>query len=422
MSGGLKQKIQLLSPQQTDAPLAECPPYGMTRYRPIKSLGSGGIAEVFLCEDQVLQRELAVKRLKQECAVDSVEERRFLREARIMAALPHPSIPIVYDLGRDEQGRPFFVTDVLKDGTYLVNVLSGLRRGVMEVERDFPLERLIRVMMLVCGAIEDAHKRGVIHRDIKPEHIYITGRNRVILLDWGLAKLSGDTWKARDELKSIAESNGASSHAARSWAADRLTSHGQRLGTPLYMSPEQVSDSPDLDHRTDIYSIGAVLYDCLVLDTLVSGRTVSEIFDRIVAGDVARPSDVSRRRDLTSDLERVCLKAVARDPAERYQTAGKLGEALRECQLNLLANFERDLDRAKRHFNFGMPAGASVTASRTGQAESSATDVQRRRRSLEEGLVNELALGNRPAPSMTNALTPIGRKGESSRKKKRASR
>lgn len=412
MSGGLKRKSKNLSVLDTDAPLAPCPPYGMSRYRPIKTLGSGGIAEVLLCEDQVLKRELAVKRLKRECAIDSVEERRFLREARIMAAVPHPSIPIVYDLGRDEQGRPFFVTDVLRDGVYLVNILSGLRRGQHEVEQEYPLERLLRIMMLVCGAIEDAHKLGVIHRDIKPEHIYITGRNRVILLDWGLARLASENWRARDE---------STGNSAEQTQAYRLTSHGQRLGTPLYMSPEQVSDSPTLDHRTDIYSIGAVLYDCLVLDTLVSGRTVSEVFDRIMAGDISRPSEVSRRHNLSAELERVCLKAVARDPADRYQTAGQLGEALRDCQLNLLASFERELDRVRGSFNFGAPAGSTNEGAESN--DTTAEAQRRRRRKLEEGIANELQLGNRKSRAPIDTLVPFGKKtGKPPAKKRQKTR
>lgn len=409
MSGGSNLTQPVLRVEQADEALPVALPQGMARYRPISKLGSGGIAEVLLCEDRLLKRELAVKRLKKKCGVGSVEERRFLREARIMAAIPHSSIPVVYDLGRDEEGRPFFVTDVLRDGVYLVNVLSGLRRGVMEIEHEFPLERLIRIMMLVCGAVEDAHKRGVIHRDIKPEHIYITGRNRVILLDWGLARLTGETTPC-----GTAAENDRSSMATPT----RLTCHGQRLGTPLYMSPEQVIDSPAIDYRTDIYSIGAVLYDCLVLDTLVSGRTVSEVFDRIVAGDVARPTDVSRRRDLSADLEQVCLKAVATDPKDRYETAGKLGEALRDCQLNLLAGFERDQDRSTPRFNFGAPAGASTNS--TSQEPSLENRAAQKRRRLEEGIARELLMGNRPVSPVSDSLVPFGRKTLPP-KKKRAS-
>jgi eukaryotic-like serine/threonine-protein kinase len=387
----------------------------MDRYKPLNVLGSGGNAEVILCRDQILGRELAVKRLKEECPIDSPTERRFLREARIMAALPHPAIPIVYDLGRDNEGRPFFVTDVLKDGIYLVNVLSGLRRGVMEIEYEYPLERLIRIMMLVCGAIEDAHKRGVIHRDIKPEHIFITGRNRVILLDWGLARLANEKWEPKGP-----EADHVSSNS--DLQANRLTVQGQLPGTPLYMSPEQVSDSPDLDHRTDIYSIGAVLYDCLVLDTLVSGRTVGEVFDCIMKGEVAKPTDVSKRRDLTAELERVCLKAVAKDPRDRYQTAGQLGEALRECQLTLLANFERDLDRSVPRFNFGAPAGSNNTpkppAKPTTNDSLSTSETNKRRRSLEAGICQEMLVGNRPNIDLSEAIVPFGRKPKLGRKKR----
>lgn len=425
MSGGSNLAQPALCIEQADEPLPVCLPQGLTRYQPLRKLGSGGIAEVLLCEDQVLKRILAVKRLKKSCPVGSVDERRFLREARIMAAISNPAIPIVYDLGRDEEGRPFFVTDVLQGGDYLVNVLSGLRRGVMEIEHQFPLERLIRIIMLVCGAIEDAHKRGVIHRDIKPEHIYITGRNRVILLDWGLAKLSGeikqtqsqDTCKPALSNQTVANNQAVvTNEQVVARPSNRLTCHGQRLGTPLYMSPEQVIDSPAIDHRTDIYSIGAVLYDCLVLDTLVSGRTVSEVFDQIVSGDVAKPIDVSRRRDLSADLQRVCLKAVARDPVERYQTAGQLGEALRECQLNMLASFERDLDRAGPRFNFGTPAGAAAAS--PGDLISRQDDALQKRRRLEAGLAQELLMGNRPVPGVADSLIPFGRKSRPDKKKR----
>jgi eukaryotic-like serine/threonine-protein kinase len=360
MQACLQPTTNHLSTVQTDKSLPAAVPSGSARYTQMEPLGSGGMAAVYLCQDEILNRRVAMKVLRDGGRPDGVEERRFLREARVLAALRHPSIPIIYDLGRDATGCPFIITDVLV-GTCLRSVLSGLRRGDAQVEYQFPLERLLRIMISVCEAVEFAHRHGVIHRDIKPEHIHIASGDRVTLLDWGLAKLTSENLGSELPCANVSlATDGPSIVSPLGLDAEdaRLTRQGQLPGTPLYMSPEQVQDTPALDQRTDIYSIGAVLYDCLVLDTLVSGYSVGEIFRSILAGAIRRPTVVTRRRHLNAELEKVCLRAVARDPAERFPTAAQLGAALHDCQLTLLTEFERNLDRVSQSFNFGRPAAA----------------------------------------------------------------
>src|SRR5690349_961519 len=215
------------------------------RYRVGEVIGKGGMGEVMSARDEQIGRSVAIKRLKgKEPAPVTIT--RFLREARIQGRLEHPAVVPVHELAHDETGRPFFVMKQLA-GTTLADVVARLAAGDPDVAAKFPRQRLLRAVAEVCLAVEFAHTRGVIHRDLKPANIVLGDFGEIYVLDWGIAKVSDDgTESSRDsfaDIGTVAES-------------DAHTVVGAILGTPGYISPEQIRGDNFLDGRADVYSPG----------------------------------------------------------------------------------------------------------------------------------------------------------------------
>ena len=256
---------------------------GHDRYRLGERLGAGGMGEVVAARDELIGREIAIKRmLEREPTEEQVA--RFLREARIQATLDHPAIPPVHELARDVDGRPYFVMKRLA-GTTLAAVLAGLRGGDVDLARRFPRERLLRAFVEVCLAVELAHTRGVVHRDLKPSNIMLGEFGEVFVLDWGVAKV-------------LAEE-------PEPFAEDEATQIGDVVGTPAYMAPEQAMGGT-IDGRADVYTLGCVLREILTLRR---------------PGDDAPPL-----RDCPPELDELCTLATAPYSDVRLATARELGE------------------------------------------------------------------------------------------------
>src|SRR5262245_10691784 len=202
------------------------------------TIGSGGMGEVIEAHDRQLGRDVAIKRMLAESPNDKAVQ-RFLREARIQARLDHPAVVPVHELGRDEEGRPYFAMKKLA-GTTL--------RAILAVG-DASRPRLLRAFADVCLAVERAHTRGVIHRDLKPDNIVLGDFGEVYVLDWGVAKILGDD---DDDFADIASGSG-----------EDATRVGTRVGTVGYMAPEQARGATDVSSRADIYSLGCVLFEIL---------------------------------------------------------------------------------------------------------------------------------------------------------------
>ncbi len=215
-----------------------------TRYEILEILGRGGMGEVVAARDRVLGREIAIKRMIALSPSDE-EVTRFLREARIQGWLDHPSIPPLHELAFDANAQPYFVMKRLV-GTTLSDVLEAIARGDDEVAKKFPRERLLRAFTEVCLAIELAHTRGVIHRDLKPGNIMLGEFGEVFVLDWGVAKLVGIATDFATTLGDVTPSRDA-------------TQAGAVVGTPNYMAPEQRAGDANVDARADVYSLGRVL-------------------------------------------------------------------------------------------------------------------------------------------------------------------
>ena len=291
---------------------ASAPIEGGERYELGELIGRGGMGEVFVAYDTQLGREVAIKRLHPEHITPS-SLARFLREARIQGWLDHPAIPSVYDLGRDDQGRPFFAMKRLS-GITLDEILTARETEARTVhdahrtEPQFTEQQLLRAFVEICLAIEFAHTRGVLHRDLKPANMLLGEFGEVYVFDWGVACILDEIVPATDTTRPTLE-----------LAANTVGV----LGTPGYMSPEQVCGD-DLDGRADVYALGCVLFEILV------GRRVHPSghagMTSALAGVTASPS--TYRDNLAPELDELCRHATAGDRRDRISSARALGEAV----------------------------------------------------------------------------------------------
>ena len=258
-------------------------------YRLISRLGAGGMGEVWRAEDTKLLRQVAIKILPEQLAKDQEWKERFLREARTVAQLNHPNIAGIYSI--DQQGDTLFIAMELIEGESLSTVMS---RGPM-----IPADA-VRVAVHVCDGLSEAHAKGIVHRDIKPDNIILSPRF-VKVLDFGIAKQIGGT------------------------ADPGLTQGGMVMGTPHYMSPEQALGRT-VDARTDIFSLGVVLYEMLSGQKPFTGDAITEILLKIVMNE---PRDIAVAAfGITPALASVVRRCMQKQPEERYQDCEELRAAL----------------------------------------------------------------------------------------------
>ncbi|MEQ8350827.1 MAG: serine/threonine-protein kinase [Leptospiraceae bacterium] len=309
--------------EETDHELPEHVRTRDMRYTDFKLIERGGVCLIQSCKDNYLGRIVCHKSLRKEF-VNSKEERvRFLREARVTAMLQHPNTIPVYDISRDSRDHYFFTMKLLH-GYTLHGVFEKLKQNDKEIVKEFQLNRLLGAFIQIANALDYAHEHGVIHRDIKPMNIAIGAYGEVQLIDWGLAKV----WH-KDASKTEIEKKGEikSTHTHTDF---RLTHAGQLKATPLYMSPEQVNNDVNLDSRSDIYSLGTVLYEILTLETMIEGTTINELMDNITNGRFSTPSEKAPGRTIPEEIENICLKCVQTDPDKRYQKVSDLIDDIRE--------------------------------------------------------------------------------------------
>jgi serine/threonine protein kinase/Tfp pilus assembly protein PilF len=274
-----------------------------SHYRLLNKLGEGGMGVVYRAEDTMLRREVAIKFLND--GNKRLSRARFLREARSASVLNHPNIATVYDFGHTADGTPFMVMELLC-GPTLADLLST---------RDLDRTQVFKIIESVLEALEESHQHGIIHRDIKPSNIVVTNRGAVKVLDFGLAKSMLD----QDQLQNASED-------LDDVATQTFT--GVVLGTPLYLSPEQATGKA-VDRRSDLFSVGAVLYECLAGRSAFGAPSVVEIFARIVSSKPpSSPSEFAPA--ISPELDRIVLKALSRQPEDRYQSAEEFLDELRQ--------------------------------------------------------------------------------------------
>jgi eukaryotic-like serine/threonine-protein kinase len=265
------------------------------QYRIVEKLGSGGMGVVYKAEDTMLGRSVALKFLPAELLNSAAAIERFLREARAAAALNHPNICTIHEVGAYE-GQHFYSMELLEGQTLQQRIAQSL----------LSTEELLDEAIQIASALEAAHAKGIIHRDIKPANVFITQSGQVKLLDFGLAKLAGERRQPAD---SAASTEGP------------VTSPGSALGTVAYMSPEQARGE-DLDVRTDLFSFGVVLYEMATGQQAFGGSTSAVIFNAILT---KAPISLNRwNPEVSNDLERIINKALEKDRKLRYQSATEM--------------------------------------------------------------------------------------------------
>ncbi len=309
-----------------------------SHYRITKKLGSGGMGVVYEAEDSQLGRHVALKFLPPELAKDAGALERFQREARASSALNHPGICTVHAIEQHE-GQHFIVMELLEGET----LAARLGRGALD------LEPLLELAIQVADALESAHSKGIVHRDLKPANIFLNTRGQLKILDFGLAKIErgrgGDT------------GGDALSDAPTAAHSNPLTQAGSTMGTASYMSPEQARGQLT-DARTDLFSLGTVLYQMATGKVPFPGETSAVIFDAILNRDPSPPSLVNVA--LPADLDRILGKALEKDRNLRYQHAGDLKTDLMRLKRDASSGGRRAAELGDSRGGAGKPAEKSI--------------------------------------------------------------
>jgi len=331
------------------------------RYVRRAQLGEGGMGEVWLCKDQRVGRHVAMKVIRPGHGSRSDLRRRFLREVRVQGQLEHPSIVPVYDLGRDPNGAAYFTMKRVR-GLTLEEVIAGLRTDDEETVREYTRFKRLAAFSSVCLAVHFAHKRGVVHRDLKPANVMLGDFGEVHVLDWGLAKITGAPELVReDEALDLKESSTA-------------MAAGAVMGTPGYMAPEQVLGQAT-GPGADVYALGAILYEILALAPLHAPGSAEHVLAATLAGADVRSAAARAQREVPPELEAICARATALDPADRYTSARELQQ-----DVERFLNGDRDLER-RRELAREHAAAAAAAAER---ALSGDKPIEERGRAMRE--------------------------------------
>jgi len=301
----------------------------ISHYRIEEKLGGGGMGVVYRALDLRLGRSIALKFLPPELVRDPMALERFQREARAASGLNHPNICIIHEIDQFE-GQPFIVMELL-EGQPLKHMISG---------KPLPGTQILEITIQIADALEAAHDSGIIHRDLKPANIFLTKRGQAKVLDFGLAKLVPSA-------RQIPQDVGPAAMPTLS-GIDHLTSTGVALGTVAYMSPEQARGE-ELDRRSDLFSLGAVLYEMATGRLAFGGGTTAVVFEAILNRTPLSASRVNP--ELIPDLGWIAAKLLEKDRKLRYQSAAEL---------------QADLKRVKRDTeSSGVPTFTPSKGSRT---------------------------------------------------------
>ena len=360
-------------------------------------IAKGGMGAVYHARDLNCRRRVAVKVLPKEQKSQVEDLLRFIEEAQITSQLEHPNIVPVHELGIDAEGNVYYTMKYVR-GVTLTEVLDGIRRGIVEFVEQYPLARLLTIFQKACDAVAFAHAKGVVHRDLKPDNIMLGDYGEVQVMDWGLAKVVKNAAVSSSTAVPIAvglDQRAAAMDAkqeARRRAVKEIrdeiesvrtdtigsglrTMSGRVMGTPGFMAPEQAkAGEAIIDTRTDIYSLGAILYSILALRPSVSSKDIKESLRRILAGDIVPPLAFNDPEQVVKVLKEktgrvvdpksiamphcpggqipevlsdIAMKAMAMNPAERYPTVKDLQQEVEAYQDGLIWHVVADEDFSK---------------------------------------------------------------------------
>jgi eukaryotic-like serine/threonine-protein kinase len=315
------------------------------RFRVVRRHASGGLGVVSVAIDDELDREVAFKEIKDKFADDDGMRARFVLEAEITGKLEHPGIIPVHGLGHDPTGRPFYAMRFIR-GDSLAHAINRFHDPdgpfVDPTKRTLQLRELLGRFLDVCNALAYAHSRGVLHRDLKPGNVMLGPFGETLVVDWGLAL----------PLERVPEGHESPQGAVKSTKADSAAlprEQGAIIGTPAYMPPEQAEGANDrLGPRSDVYGLGAILYDLLTGKRPVEGTSLEQILHRVGHGEIKPPRQV--RPEIPAALEAVCLKALALKPEDRYPTTRALAADVKAWLADEPVSARRDpfAERARR--------------------------------------------------------------------------
>jgi len=290
---------------------------GSERFAASRTIGEGGMGRVQEAVDRQFQRAVAIKHLRPDRVSDAARE-RFAVEALVTGNLEHPGVPPVYERGTTADGSPYYAMRLVRGRTLdaAITEAPGLPERL----------RLVPVVAKIAHTIAFAHERGVVHRDLKPENVVLGKHGEAIVLDWGIAKVRGMPTTGTDPMHTAPGGIGASTE----------TGYGSIMGTPSYMAPEQARGEIDrIDERTDVFALGAILYQLLTGRMPYVAPKVSEVIELAREAKFAPVSTIER--SAPKPLVAICAKAMARAPEDRYQSAVELADALESAEADALA-------------------------------------------------------------------------------------
>jgi eukaryotic-like serine/threonine-protein kinase len=290
------------------------------RFRVLRPHAKGGLGEVSIAEDRELHREVALKQMQPKYVGDTDARSRFLLEAEVTGRLEHPGIVPVYSLGLNESGNPYYAMRFIK-GESLSKAIGKLYRqrgGMTKHEYRLEIRQLIQRLVDVCQAVEYAHSRGVLHRDLKPDNVMLGKYGETLIVDWGLAKIGNQLEEALQAESVFITPSGDS---------NPQTQMGTIFGTLEYASPEQADGRLDrIGPTSDVYSLGATLYSVLTGQPPVPKLSPEQMLQRVRTGDFSPPRELNA--DTPRALEAICLKAMSLKPIDRYPSATALASDL----------------------------------------------------------------------------------------------